>query len=71
MISENFYLHGFNIFYPQINWAGNAPGYVGTEFPLVPFFASLLYLFFDVQDWIGRSVSVSLTHSRCRSSICL
>jgi 4-amino-4-deoxy-L-arabinose transferase-like glycosyltransferase len=58
MISENFYLHGFNIFYPQINWAGNAPGYVGTEFPLVPFFASLLYLFFDVQDWIGRSVSV-------------
>jgi 4-amino-4-deoxy-L-arabinose transferase-like glycosyltransferase len=58
MISENFYLHGFNIFYPQINWAGHAPGYVGTEFPLVPFLASLLYLFFDVQDWIGRSVSV-------------
>jgi hypothetical protein len=58
MISENFYLHGFSIFYPQINWAGNAPGYVGAEFPLVPFFASLLYLFFDVQDWIGRSVSV-------------
>jgi 4-amino-4-deoxy-L-arabinose transferase-like glycosyltransferase len=58
MISENFYLHGFNIFYPQINWAGNSPGYVGTEFPLVPFFASLLYLFFGVQDWIGRSVSV-------------
>ncbi|HEU4342514.1 MAG TPA: glycosyltransferase family 39 protein [Candidatus Binatia bacterium] len=58
MISENFYLHGFNIFYPQINWAGNGPGYVGTEFPLVPFFASLLYVFFDVQDWIGRSVSV-------------
>lgn len=58
MISENFYLHGFNIFYPQINWAGNAPGYVGTEFPLVPFLASLLYLFFGVQDWIGRSVSV-------------
>ena len=58
MISENFYLHGFNIFYPRINWAGSSPGYVGTEFPLVPFFASLLYLAFDVQDWIGRSVSV-------------
>jgi hypothetical protein len=58
MISENFYLHGFNIFYPQINWAGNSPGYVGTEFPLVPFLAALLYLIFGVQDWIGRSVSV-------------
>ena len=58
MISENFYLHGFNIFYPQINWAGNSPGYVGTEFPLVPFIVSLLYLVFGVQDWIGRSVSV-------------
>ena len=58
LIAENFYLHGFNIFYPQINWAGNWPGYVGTEFPLVPFFASLLYLVYGVQDWIGRSVSV-------------
>jgi hypothetical protein len=58
MISENFYLHGFNIFYPRINWAGSSPGYVGTEFPLVPLLASLLYLAFDVQDWIGRSVSV-------------
>jgi hypothetical protein len=58
MIAENFYLRGFNIFYPQINWAGNSPGYVGTEFPLVPFFASVLYLFFGVHEWVGRSVSV-------------
>jgi hypothetical protein len=58
MIAENFYLHGFNILYPQINWAGASPGYVGTEFQLVPFIASLLYIFFGVQDWIGRSVSV-------------
>jgi 4-amino-4-deoxy-L-arabinose transferase-like glycosyltransferase len=58
MIAENFYRHGFNIFYPQINWAGNSPGYVGTEFPVVPFIASLLYVFFGVHDWIGRSVSL-------------
>src|SRR2546422_5996211 len=58
MIAENFYRHGFNIFYPQIDWAGNSPGYVGTEFPLVPFIASLLYVFFGVHDWIGRSVSI-------------
>jgi hypothetical protein len=58
MIAENFYRHGFHLFYPQINWAGNAPGYVGTEFQLVPFIASLLYIPFGAQEWIGRSVSV-------------
>ncbi|MGH7796473.1 MAG: ArnT family glycosyltransferase [Candidatus Binatia bacterium] len=58
MIAENFYRNGFNIFYPQVNWAGSAPGYMGTEFPLVPFLASLLYMPFGVQEWIGRSLSV-------------
>ena len=61
MIAENFYRNGFNIFYPQINWAGNAAGYIGTEFPLVPFLASLLYVPFGVQEWIGRSVSVTFS----------
>ena len=59
MISENFYWHGFALFYPQINWAGTAPGYVGAEFPVVPFLASLLYGIFGVQAWIGRAVSVA------------
>jgi 4-amino-4-deoxy-L-arabinose transferase-like glycosyltransferase len=58
MIAENFYRHGFNIFYPQINWAGSAPGYIGTEFPLVPFTAALLYVPFGVQEWVGRAISV-------------
>jgi len=34
------------------------PGYVGTEFPLVPFIAALLYPIFGVQEWIGRAISV-------------
>src|SRR5919197_4126158 len=58
MIAENFYQHGFALLYPQINWAGTAPGYVGTEFPLVPFLAALLYEVFGVQAWVGRAVSV-------------
>src|SRR3990172_8392882 len=58
MIAENFYRRGYNILFPQINWAGNAPGYVGTEFQLVAFIASLLYPFLGVHDWIGRSVSI-------------
>jgi hypothetical protein len=31
MIAENFYHAGFNILYPQVNWAGNAPGYMGRS----------------------------------------
>jgi dolichyl-phosphate-mannose-protein mannosyltransferase len=58
MIAENFYRHGYNIFYPQINWAGPHPGYVGTEFPLVPLIASLFYNLFGIHAWIGRAVSV-------------
>ena len=58
MISRNFYLHGFHFFYPQIDWAGPYPGYIGTELPLVPFLASLLYLVFGVHEWVGRSISV-------------
>jgi Dolichyl-phosphate-mannose-protein mannosyltransferase len=59
MIAENFYHHGLNVFYPRINWAGAAPGYVGTEFPLVPLIAALLYMMIGVQDWIGRAVSIA------------
>src|SRR5262249_25225951 len=58
MIADNFYRHGFKLLYPEVNWGGNAPGYVVTEFPLVPFLASILYVGFGVQDWIGRSLSV-------------
>jgi 4-amino-4-deoxy-L-arabinose transferase-like glycosyltransferase len=58
MIAEHFYSSGFNILYPQVNWAGSNPGHVGTEFQLVAFIASLVYLLLGVQPWIGRSVSV-------------
>lgn len=59
MIAENFYRHGFNVFFPQVNWAGPAPGYVGTEFQLVSLLAAVLYLLFGVHEWVGRMVSVA------------
>jgi len=58
IIAENFYRYGYQLLYPQITWAGEVPGYVGTEFPLVPFTAALLYPIFGVQEWIGRVISV-------------
>jgi 4-amino-4-deoxy-L-arabinose transferase-like glycosyltransferase len=53
-IARNFYEGGFHLTRPQIDWAGNQPGYVGTEFPILPFAAALLYQRLGVEEWIGR-----------------
>ncbi len=58
MIARNFYHNGFNVLQPQIDWAGAAPGFVGTEFPLVPFLAALIYQVVGVEDWVGRVISI-------------
>ena len=57
-IARNFYEHGFHFAYPQIDWAGDAPGYVGTEFPILPFCAALSYKLLGVHEWIGRLQAV-------------
>src|SRR6476620_26005 len=59
-IARNFLQDGFRFGYPQIDWAGNAPGYVGTEFPILPFIAAVCYKFAGVHEWIGRSEAVIL-----------
>jgi len=59
-IARNFLQNGFRFGYPQIDWAGDAPGYVGTEFPILPLIAALCYKFAGVHDWIGRIQSVIL-----------
>src|SRR5881398_53110 len=57
-IARNFEENGFHFTYPQIDWAGDAPGYVGTEFPILPFIAAVCYKFAGVHEWIGRSQAV-------------
>jgi 4-amino-4-deoxy-L-arabinose transferase-like glycosyltransferase len=57
-IARNFFEYGFHFGYPQIDWAGNSAGYVGTEFPVLSFFAAICYKFAGIQEWIGRSQSV-------------
>ena len=59
-IARNFLQEGFRFGYPQIDWAGNAPGYVGTEFPILPFIAAVSYKFAGVHEWIGRIQAVIL-----------
>jgi 4-amino-4-deoxy-L-arabinose transferase-like glycosyltransferase len=53
-IARNYLENGFHFSRPQIDWAGKAPGYVGTEFPILPFVAALCYRITGVQEWIGR-----------------
>jgi hypothetical protein len=57
-IARNFFECGFRFGYPQIDWAGNSAGYVGTEFPILPFLAAICYKFAGIHEWIGRSQSV-------------
>jgi hypothetical protein len=59
-IARNFLENGFHFGYPQIDWAGTAPGYVGTEFPILPFIAALCYKITGVREWIGRIQGVIL-----------
>ena len=59
-IARNFLQNGFHFADPQVDWAGNAPGYVGTEFPILPFIAAVCYKFAGVREWIGRIQAVIL-----------
>lgn len=59
-IARNFSQNGFHFARPQIDWAGNEPGYVGTEFPLLPFLAALVYRWVGIHAWVGRVQAVLL-----------
>jgi len=59
-IARNFFQNGFRFGYPQIDWAGNAPGYVGTECPILPLIAAVCYKLAGVHEWIGRIQAVVL-----------
>lgn len=57
-IAYHFFANGYKLFYPQIFWGGNGPGYVETEFQLYPFIISLSYYLFGEHYWLGKLVSL-------------
>jgi hypothetical protein len=57
-IARNFLQNGLHFARPQIDWAGDQPGYVGTEFPILPFIAAFCYKIFGVHEWVGRTQAV-------------
>jgi hypothetical protein len=58
-IADNFFQGHLNIFLPEISWNGPGPNYVGYEFQLTTYLASLLYHLFGEMDWVGRGISVA------------
>ncbi len=59
-IARNYFQGGFHFARPQIDWAGNESGYVGTEFPILPFLAAVCYKIFGVHEWVGRAQALIL-----------
>jgi 4-amino-4-deoxy-L-arabinose transferase-like glycosyltransferase len=60
-IARNFHEHGYNLFYPQIDWGGNTAGYVETEFQIYPFVVALFYKMFGVREFLGRFLSLAFS----------
>ena len=57
-IARNYSQAGFHFARPQIDWAGDQPGYVGTEFPILPFAAAICYKFLGTHEWVGRTQAI-------------
>lgn len=54
MIARNFYTNGFNVLRPEIDFNGDHSSVVESELQITTFLTAILYIFFGVQDWVGR-----------------
>ncbi|WP_337873193.1 glycosyltransferase family 39 protein [Ignavibacterium sp.] len=57
-IARNFYKNGESIFYPQINWGGNGPGYVENEFQLYTYLIARIFLITGEHTLPGQILSM-------------
>ncbi len=60
-IARSFYREDMNILLPRIDWRGDGPGYVESEFPLLPWTAACLYHVFGYHEEILRVLSYVLS----------
>lgn len=58
-LARNFYDNGMNIFYPQVDWRGNSPGYAEAEFQIYNYLVAILFHVFGPQEWVGRALSIA------------
>ncbi len=57
-VTRNLLKSEFNIFYPQISYAGPGPTYILLEFPLYNAIVAIFYYFFGVAEIFGRLLSI-------------
>jgi hypothetical protein len=60
-IARNYYRNGMDFLHPQIDWGGNGPGYVESEFPVYPYLMALSYKLFGFWEPTGRIISFLLS----------
>ena len=58
-MARNFHEHGMRLLQPQIDWGGDSPGYVESEFPIYSWKIALFYRLFGVWDGWGRLISIA------------
>lgn len=64
-IARNFYREDMNLLLPRIDWRGDGPGYVESEFPLLPWTAACLYHVCGYYEEILRLLSYALSLASC------
>jgi hypothetical protein len=60
-IAKNFYLHGYNILWPETDYSADKPAYIEIEFQLVTLLTALLYNVFGIHEWVGRLVTIAFS----------
>lgn len=56
-IARNFAREGMNILYPRIDWRGDGPGFVESEFPLYPWLVAIVYRSVGIREEFLRLFS--------------
>src|SRR5262245_55842163 len=59
-IARNFAEGDMNLLLPQIDWGGETPGYVESEFPAYSYLVACLYRLFGPHESLARGVNVAL-----------
>jgi len=57
-IARNFAEGAMNPLYPQVDWRGDSPGYVESEFPAYTYLVALLYRIAGIHEWLGRALNI-------------
>ncbi|MET0183418.1 MAG: glycosyltransferase family 39 protein, partial [Caulobacterales bacterium] len=59
-IARNFANEGMDFFHPRIDWRGDTPGYVESEFPIYTYSVAVLYRLFGEHEELARGLNILL-----------